>query len=100
LSDSFNGAWESMPRVQIKKDIQQGVLLGGGLALRCRVEITTKASEALASSRQIDIWVGKSLPAGKYKVVMKGETLIMQYSRGSWKEITSRDLPKREPGAA
>jgi len=100
LSEIFNGAWESMPRVQIKKDIQQGVLLGRGLASRCRVEISTKTSEGHPSTRQLDIWVGEPLPVGEYKLVIKGEILLVRYWRGLWKEIASHDLEKRQPGAA
>jgi len=100
LSEISKGAWERKPRTQIKRDIQQGVLLGNELASRCRVEITTKASQGLPPTRQLNIWVGEILPAGEYLLVIKGETLRMQYSQGLWREITPHDLAERQPGAA
>lgn len=100
MSEVFNGAWESMPRVQIKKDIQQGVLLGRGLASRCRVEITTKTSEGHASIRQLDIWVAEPLPVGEYKLVIKGEILLVRYWRGLWREFIPHDPAKQQSGAA
>jgi hypothetical protein len=95
MSETFNGAWENMPRIQVKRDIQQGVLLGDGLALRCRVEITTKASEGLVSTRKLDIWVEESIPASEYRLVMNGESVLMKYSRGSWCEITDHNPAKQ-----
>ena len=100
MSEIFNGAWESMPRVQIKKDIQQGVLLGRGLASRCRVEITTKTSAGHPSSRQLDIWVAEPLPVGEYKLVIKGEILLARYWRGLWREFIPHDPAKQQSGAA
>lgn len=96
LSQYFNSTWEKMPRIQIKSDIQLGKLMGNGLELRCRVEITSKMTQGLPTVRQFDVWVGQSLPAGEYKLVIEGETLLMQYSRGLWHEIPGKKIPVQE----
>jgi hypothetical protein len=70
-------------------------LFGNGLECRCRVEITTLTSQGRPHVRQLDIWVGESLPAGEYRLVMNGETLLMHYSKSLWHEIIDRLPPAR-----
>ena len=94
-SQTSGAEWELMPRIQIKRDIRQGVLFGNGLECRCRVEITTLTSQGRPHVRQLDIWVGESLPAGEYRLVMNGETLLMHYSKSLWHEIIDRLPPAR-----
>jgi|ERR1039457_6103451 hypothetical protein len=92
-SQPSDAEWERMPRIQIKRDIQQGVLFGNGVAYRCRVEITTMTSQGRPHVRQLDIWIGESLPAGEYRLVINGETLLMHYSRGLWHEVIAHLPP-------
>ncbi len=94
-SQTSGAEWELMPRIQVKRDIRQGVLFGNGLECRCRVEITTLTSQGRPHVRQLDIWIGESLPAGEYRLVMNGEILLMQYSHGLWHEIIDHLPPAR-----
>jgi hypothetical protein len=96
LSQYLNATWEKMPRIQIRRDVQLGELVGNGLELKCRVEITSKTAQGLLTVRQFDIWIGESLPAGEYKLVIPGETLLMQYSHGLWQEIPGKKIPVQE----
>ena len=76
-----------MPRIQVKKSVQQGVLSGNGVDCKCRVEISTQFIEGNPTDRTLDIWVLKAPSEGAYKLLMNGEAVSMRYTRGLWHEV-------------
>ena len=76
-----------MPRIQIKREIKYGNLVGNGVECKCRVEVVTQLVEGIPIDRALDIWVQNPIPEGNYKLLLDGETVSMRYTRGSWQEV-------------
>jgi hypothetical protein len=76
-----------MPRIQIKREIKHGDLIGNGVECKCRVEVATQLMEGTPLDRTLDIWVQDPLPEGDYKLLVDGGTVSMRYSRGLWQEV-------------
>jgi hypothetical protein len=76
-----------MPRIQVKKSVQQGLLSGNGVDCKCRVEISTQFIEGNPTDRTLDIWVQKAPPEGAYRLLMDSEAVSMRFSRGLWREV-------------
>jgi hypothetical protein len=77
-----------MSRIQIKKEIKHGELIGNGVKCKCRVEVATQLMGEISLDRTLDIWVQDPLPEGNYTLLLvDGETVSMRYTRGSWQEV-------------
>jgi hypothetical protein len=76
-----------MPRIQIKREIKHGELIGNGVKCKCRVEVATQLLEGIPRDRTLDIWVQDPLPEGNYELLIDGGTVSMRYSRGLWQEV-------------
>jgi hypothetical protein len=78
-----------MPRIQVKKSVQQGMLSGEGVDCKCRVEISTQFVEGKPTDRTFDLWVQKTPPEGTYRLLLDGAAISMRYRRGLWQEVPS-----------
>jgi hypothetical protein len=80
---------DGMPRIQIKRNTKQGILIGNGVERKCRVDVATQLVEGIPTDRSFDIWVQDSLPPGDYKLLVEDAIVSMRYKRGAWQKITA-----------
>jgi len=78
-----------MPAFQIKREFHKGVLIGNGIARRCRVEFVIRTAPGLPTLRQLDIWIDDSPPEGNYKLSVNGSILAVRFARGAWLEAAA-----------
>jgi hypothetical protein len=76
-----------MPRIQIKRDTKQGILVGNGVERKCRVDIATQLVEGVPTGSTFDIWVQDPVPAGDYRLLLENATVNMRYKRGAWQKV-------------